>query len=303
MLFSEVYSAYYASVAKLVGKAIEGGLTTQTAKEIIQTTAFSESFVFILDNLKNESWPLLTGDYKTPLKNQPALPLTTLQLRFLKTVSLDPRFLLFSPALPELQEVTPLYSADAFCFFDKSKDGDPFTDEAYIRNFQIIRQALKEKQRLHIGYYNKRGGFTQGVFTPRKLEFSEKDDKFRLLCMGEHRLVIINLARIQNAELAGAFPEGRQKPYIRKTACITLEITNTRNALERCLLHFAHFQKETRRLDENHFEMQLTYYAEDETEVLIRVLSFGPMVKVTAPSSFHQLIQQRLRSQVNCEAK
>ena len=34
-------------------------------------------------SLKNEKWQLITKDYKTPIKHEPKLPLSTLQKRWL----------------------------------------------------------------------------------------------------------------------------------------------------------------------------------------------------------------------------
>ena len=41
------------------------------------------------------------------------------------------------------------------------------------------------------------------------------------------------------------------------------------------------------------------YDKDDETELLIRVLAFGPVMKVTEPESFIEQIKQRLRMQSN----
>ena len=41
----------------------------------------------------------------------------------------------------------------------------------------------------------------------------------------------------------------------------------------------------------------------DETEIVIRVLSFGPYVKVLEPEGFVNLIKERLISQKSCELK
>ena len=41
----------------------------------------------------------------------------------------------------------------------------------------------------------------------------------------------------------------------------------------------------------------------DETEIVIRVLSFGPYVKALEPESFVNLIKERLISQKSCELK
>ena len=60
------------------------------------------------------------------------------------------------------------------------------------------------------------------------------------------------------------------------------------------MLHFSNYEKVTAQLDAKHYEMKLTYYKEDETEVLIRVLSFGPLVKVKSPDRFIALLKERL---------
>ena len=81
---------------------------------------------------------------------------------------------------------------------------------------------------------------------------------------------------------------------------VTFELEDRRNALDRVLLHFSHLEKETQRLDENRYRLTLRYEREDETELLIRVLSFGPMIKVTGPPHFEDLIKERLMKQITC---
>ena len=44
----------------------------------------------------------------------------------------------------------------------------------------------------------------------------------------------------------------------------------------------------------------MTYDREDETEVLIRILSFGPMIKVIGSERFVNLIKDRLQKQKSC---
>lgn len=284
MIFSEVYSAYYTAVSRLISKAIDGELNDKNAALIINETAFNESFVYILDNIKSEQWQVITKDYKTPIKNKPEMPLTTLQKRFIKTISIDPRFKLFyDTELSELADIEPLYSEDDFYYFDRIKDGDSYTDSVYINNFRTVLRGLKEHKRLKIVFRGGNGLIRTGMYTPRRLEYSEKDDKFRLLCMNSNELTTINLARIKSCELWNIFNVNRLKPYHRNKNTVTLQIINERNALERCMLHFANFQKETRQTNKNCYEMKLTYFTDDETEVLIRILSFGPMVKVLSP--------------------
>ena len=45
------------------------------------------------------------------------------------------------------------------------------------------------------------------------------------------------------------------------------------------------------------YQVTLHYDKEDETEILIRVLSFGPMIRVVKPMAFINLIKGRLSDQ------
>ena len=51
------------------------------------------------------------------------------------------------------------------------------------------------------------------------------------------------------------------------------------------------------RLDDAHYRVTLQYDRADETKMLIRVLSFGPMIRVLEPQRFIDLLQQRIERQ------
>ena len=77
---------------------------------------------------------------------------------------------------------------------------------------------------------------------------------------------------------------------------VLIELKNERNTLDRVLLHFAHFKKETEKKEKT-YTVKLFYDESDKTEMVIRLLSFGPMIKVIEPLEFKQLIRQRLKKQ------
>ena len=56
-------------------------------------------------------------------------------------------------------------------------------------------------------------------------------------------------------------------------------------------------EKNTTEKKENTYFVKLFYDESDETEMVIRLLSFGPMIKVIEPLEFKQLIRQRLKKQ------
>ena len=66
------------------------------------------------------------------------------------------------------------------------------------------------------------------------------------------------------------------------------------------MLHFAHFEKTAEKISDNQYTVSVNYYKEDEIELVIRALSFGPMLKVIAPQHFINLIKQRLIEQKGC---
>lgn len=297
MLFSEVYGTYYNVLAKLLEKAVEGSLTRETMNDIIREKGFEESILTIPQALENQAWPLIQEDFTTPLDHTPTMPLTTLQKRWLKALLNDPRCKLFDPPTDGLEDVAPLYPPDAFVYFDRYNDGDPFDDPGYIKRFRCILSAIRRKRWLRIQFTDHNGKAHYWRCIPYKLEYSAKDDKFRLISANKRGALCINLARITHCFLLEPYTEEEYQPRTMKKRILVLELKDERNALERAMLHFSHLNKETERIGEDLYKITLFYEREDETELLIRVLSFGPVLKVVFPDDFVKKLRQRLEKQ------
>ncbi|MCL2147185.1 MAG: hypothetical protein FWH52_05190, partial [Synergistaceae bacterium] len=266
MLFSEVYSAYFNAVAAIIDAAISEDITEKRILEIIKNKAFSESMLSILPSIKNEEWLIMNQKLRTPIKHSPHMPLTLLQKRWMKGVLTDPRIALFIVDDTELKNVEPLFTYDDFVCFDKYSDGDNYSDENYILHFRTILSALKERRRIHIKYTNRKGKHVHGRFIPFKLEYSAKDDKFRLLTSGGRFAVYINLSRINECELLEPYDDKEiYSPRFHEKS-ISFVLADQRNALERVMLHFSDCRKETSRINESAYKVTLWYDAQDETE-------------------------------------
>ncbi len=298
MLFSEVYGAYFNVLAEILGQAAEGTLTKEGMEAIIRRKGFEESILSIGQNLEDETWPLLKPDMTTPLMDRPTMPLTELQKRWMKALVSDPRLRLFDPPMEGLEGVEPLYPADAFVYFDRYGDGDPYEDPGYIRHFQTILAALREKRLLKVSFLGGTGIEHCWHCIPYRLEYSPKDDKFRLITTNKHASAQVNLARITHCELLEPWEETEYVPRMPVQQVLELELIDERNALERCLFHFSHLEKETERIDDRRYRLTLRYDSRDETEMLIRVMSFGAMLKVIAPDSFREQLVSRVRRQM-----
>ena len=299
MLFNEIYSVYFNAMAKIIAKALEGDLNEKEVLRIINEKAFSESMLMILPAIKDEEWLVVNKDYHTPIKHHPKMPLTLLQKRWMKALLTDPRMSLFDVDVKGLEDIEPLFKYTDFVCFDRYSDGDAYMDENYVINFKTILQALRAKKKLHIKYCSRLGKVLEGEYVASKLEYSSKDDKFRLEVISNKKSSYINLGRIQKCDLLCSYKD-EELDFIKKRECtVIFTLIDRRNALNRVMIHFSDFKKETVRVEKDCYQVTLCYDSLDETEVLIRILSFGPMLHVIKPSSFVQLIEKRLLMQNN----
>ena len=302
MIFSELYSAYYNAVAEIIKAALDHQLTAEKLRKIADDHAFGESVLTIYPALKEGKWQVLNKDLTTPLEKVPTMPFTNIEKQWLKAISMDPRIKLFGVEMPDFPDVEPMFRPEDICVFDKYLDGDPFGDEECIANFRLIMDAVRNGWPLEILTRNRRGNPAKTVMLPTTIEYSEKDDKFRVVGAGDRRGDTVNLGRIISVK---RYEGGRDLSKARsakngQARSVTFELTDERNALERVLLHFAHFRKEVEKIEDRKYRVTLWYDLSDETEMVIRILSFGPMVKVIEPNYFIDLIKERLIKQKSC---
>ena len=295
MLFHEIYGSYYQAVSVILKKALQQTLTKRDLADLVRKHAFGESYMTIPEGLQGGKWRLLHNDLTTPLQKQPIMPLTELEKRWMKALLLDPRIQLFEPDGSGLENVEPLFTPEMIICYDRYTDGDDYADLDYIARFRTILRALREKRDLYIKYETHNQTITRLVVTPHFLEYSEKDDRFRLIASGWKRSWVFNLSRITECIVAD---KERHMPFREpERRCVTFQLEDRRNALQRVLLHFSHLEKETKKIGANRYLVMLMYDPQDETEMLIRILSFGSVIQVTAPEHFIALIRARLEKQ------
>ena len=303
-IFSEVYGTYYNIVADILGKAASDGLTLEQLKRIVYKEGYEESGLELLSALTDERWTLLNKELKTPLKNKPSMPLTLLQKQWLKALLLDERVRLFftdeelANEEKALEDVEPLYRPEQFVFFDRFVDGDAYKSARYRENFRQILQAIKDHTAIDASYRtNKDNVIVWTNLVPITLEYSAKDDKFRLQGMAGSRHVTLNLGKIITVELGE--PLAEELPLVSVSQeKLVLELVDERHTMMRALMHFSDLAKETEKLDDTHYLLTVYYDKNDETEMVYRVLSFGPTMKVREPECFVELLKERLKEQL-----
>ena len=305
-LFSEIYNCYFQVLRRLLQN--QNAMTIQEIQTEISDDVFGESLLSIIPKIEDGTWNLFQkqdGLYLSKLGKNFSVPLSHLQKSYLKALLSDPRIRLFLEpeqfdTLKEmLKTVNPLWTQEQFYYYDRFADG----------NFRTLLQAQKCNQFVDIDYTSPRGTRVHHHYVPCRLEYSVKNDKFRLLAIERTRqnkmkLEILNVSRIQQCTLMdeklAAPPDLNQfirSSYYREP--LKLRIVNERNALERAMLHFANYEKNTTKIDENTYECLIYYNQSMETELLIEFMSFGPMLTVLGNEHFLNLIKSRLRRQMN----
>lgn len=318
-LFSELYGCYYAVVGEILREASAGGVSRPDIEQIVAHRAFDESGLHLIPRLLGGDWSLLAADgdgrFRSRLRHADlSTPLTALQKSWLKALLADARMRLFltdgqlDAIAAWLADVPPLWSPEDFHTYDRALDGDPYADPAYRARFATVLAAIPRRAALAIGYRKGKGGVIYMHFVPTQLQYSAKDDKFRVIGRrlqpsGKATPYLLNMGRLTEAGpstmIAPAWiTPGETPPRNLHTGEVLLHIWPERNALERCMTQFAFYEKETwADLDgQGHF-CRLRYPSDDASELLIRLLSFGPVVRVLAPEGFVAQMRERVANQ------
>lgn len=326
-LFEKLHSRYYHIIRHILLEATLHPLTRQEIESLARAQGFQESAVSIVPKLLDASWPFLKkqpdGLYTCVLRHpQAQYAMTRLQKSWLAFLLSDIRISLFLSEEEQqelsvyLKDVPPCCTPEDFHYFDRYLDRDPYESPEYQKNFRMLLSALKQnvqgkKQAVFIAYTGKKGHSSTYEVIPREILYSSRDDKFRIVCIpcfGRRNAYqyCFNLSRIQACTLSRRDVSSCQNRQNESSACmhtpapapVVIEISGQRNSLERCMLHFSQYRKQTEYDEEKQvYYCSIFYDIEDEPQLLIEILSFGPVIRVLGPDSFVQSIRERVMRQ------
>ena len=313
-LFSEIYNCYFQVIKGLMKQK-----RCASEKELcayIQENCFEESVLYLLPKLTEGGWGFYEkkdGMFYAKLSEDFYVPLTDLQKSYLKAILKDDKIGLFleKAEIAELDAALagtePLFLPEDFYYFDRFSDQDDYSGAGYRKHFRMILEAIRRREYLDILYEPRKNHRIHLTCLPCRLEYSVKNDCFRLLAAKPHagrgfEVKTLNVGRmvrvVRTRSTAKRMPDidcYLRKLYGSKSARIIIK--NQRNALERAMLQFANYEKSTKKLADGTYECLIYYRKEMETELLIEVLSFGPMLKVVGNEEFLRLVKERIKRQ------
>lgn len=261
------------------------------------------------------------------------LPITKIEVRWLLSVLDDPLARVFlSPE--QINVVRKCLSCapfkveklqiDAINYFDRyniegriSKGKKHIAQKGRVNekdlfHIRALYRAIVNEQKVHIVYRNWEGKKRHATCAPVRIEYSRRDDVFRVWYVhvqnAESKIGIINIPRIVRVEeLVGEcfdLKEQRKildKLYDKTMTSIQIEFYQGRKNLpDRILTEFSLWKKKCVYDPLSYkFTMTLYYSALDEKEILIRLLSYGPYIRVIASEDNYILseIQDRIKKQ------
>lgn len=301
----------------IVEKALRNGLDVKL-RDSKSAWPFFERPQYIEDKMASTSENIV----KSRL-NVYNIPLSTLEKMWLKSICDDQRISLFiddEVKLPDLSGVEPLFDWKDYVLFDQYTDGDHYEDEHYREMFRIVLKAIRTNSRLKIRFYktnnilesseqNEKDRAVAKIGTiyiePTHIEYSDRDNRFRIVGNNpRYGRNTVNIASIVSCEYVNKY-NGEKGPIQEKVLWkeVHLEIDDKNNALERFLFNFSHYNKETEFVeDKGKYRIKIKYDETDETDLLIRILSFGHHVRVVSPDSFVELMRERLKRQLELRA-
>lgn len=317
-MFSEIYGSYYLILEMILARAMGKEITKKEIDDIVARYGFLESNLYFTPDAVAQSGGynlLLQSDngYTSVLKHPAVSIVTGNQKRFLKTMLCDKRVRLFLQNADleywenTLIDIEPLYDLNDIVFTETSLDGDPYDNELYQDNFRCILSAIRLHQALRISFDSAKGKRHTFMLAPWKLEFGLRDDKFRLCGVSFHHgkainYVKVNVARMTAVTIVDESCKIDFKRFIKAKQNhepIEIVVTNERNGFERVFIGLSNYERVSTYDEETGTcTMKIYYTDDDEPELLILLMSFGPVIRVTGPQAFLVRFAARIKKQV-----
>lgn len=331
--FSELYGKYYTLVTHILQMAHQKPITLETIRDYIAKEGFLETPTALLPPLTaqdEEGYHLLLKDentYCSVLKNAPKMPITHLEACWLKSLLDDPKLSLFLEEddlyllKKSLASFEPLYTKDMFCFARQNTHDTLYANSTYQKLFKTLTTALRENVFIKITFNLEKpstidrsldtsvenSNLTTLTVAPYKLEYAIREDCFNLLAIIIKDHVPTNLERIPLTAihsiktLQPAPVRSQLDAFAKSCKCkepITFELSNQRSGFDRAFMYLSPYERITEFNEaDGTCLVQLYYYPFDEATLMDMLISFGPIIKVLAPTHIRKCLKERIDAQ------
>lgn len=261
------------------------------------------------------------GKYYSILNNQDSIPLkvrfSKLEKSWLNGMIKEPvvQALLGKDILEKLEAAlidVKKGSNEVIEFTNKVKSDVDVDLEKMSRDFYTILEGIINEKPILYSNVDKNGNeYNNQLALPIRIEYSLKDDKFRasIYSLEEQRSVMVNLHTLKEVKIAqNVNSEIKREDVLKKLKekkyseiPITIELEDIRGAMERCFMSFSSFERNSRNISENKYEIDIYYYTFEEDEVIRKIMSLGPYVKVKSPDRVKDIVIDKIKRALRFE--
>lgn len=287
---------------KVIGKdfkTFEGMILNQYGKE--------DNFNF-LEEREGKYYSILNSEDSIPLK----VRFSKLEKSWLNGMIKEPvvQALLGKETLKKLEtaltDMKEKGSNQIIEFTNKVQNGFDIDLEKLSKDFYTILEGIINEKPILYSNVDKNGNeYNNQLAIPIRIEYSLKDNKFRasLYSLDEKRSILVNLHTLKEVKIANNVDSNiKRKDVLKKLkekkyseVPITIELEDIRGAMERCFMSFSSFERNSRTISKNKYEIDIYYYTFEEDEVIRKIMSLGPYVKVKAPNRVREIIIDKIK--------
>ena len=316
--FNRIYSAYYKIALKTV-KAINkkeisthedllsyiAYFKTLTGKTPAKSKKYQADFLdSTADLFKIKNGKLCTSFVN--ISNDFMFPLTTIEISFLKALVNDDRcklimgdsYNLLKSELdtPKYNEIYPYFDKEKYVVFDQYLNGDQlfFEDQTYKDNLKLLVGAVKKQEAVCFEYIEDSEEKTK-VSVPEKIEYSQKENRFKVVLNCKNRPL-----DIQNIRLCKYTDEKLSPPKKKEilTCVVAIDIPEEKKYIRnRLFREFSPFERDCEKIDESGHILKFKFEAGDYKEIAYRLLQFGPYVYCSEPECVRERIKEKIDQQ------
>ena len=246
------------------------------------------------------------------------VPLSTYEIRWLKTILDDEKMLCFLDKSTEIEPLKhwlednakelkplPIKHVEHFDRFHCPKEKTK-KEQAVI---SVLLDSIHNSNSVFIRYRANNNTHYKGEYYPILIEFSKRNNYFQCVCCTPlyDDIITMNVAQIEtitsngthfNAEKAN---QELQKYRGKQTRTVEIEFYDIRNAADRILTEFAPWKKECRYDRKTElYTLKLYYQQPDEKEILIRLMGYGPYIRI---KDHDHSIAKQMSERINSQAE
>jgi len=329
-LFHEYKNRYFNLVFKLLNLS-KYGLSQEEILKIIDKEAYDEKVIgkdfltfegLVLNKYKVEDnlnllkkvdgkyYPILENDKDIPL----AIRFSKIEKQWLKGMLRDnmARELLGEDLVLKLEKELEHVQAIKNDVIEKTNRflKEEASDIKSIREtfFTAIEGIIKNCPIRYTSTDKNGNVYKDRLALPIRIDYSLRDELLRLsmYSIDEDRPIMLLLKNIKTLKLESNVKVNKSRDDMLKRLKdekyskepIVMELVDERGAMERCFMGLSSYERSTRNLGDNRYEVKIYYYIFNEDDVIRRILSLGPYVVVKSPECIRDKIINILRNAI-----